>query len=98
MGTGLRRDDTGEGLTIKGLVEEQRGDTNGVLGERLEDRLRVVRAVVVAQPGVVAPDDEVRAAEVLAHQGMEPRLPRAGVAHRRRVDGQHYAVPRIVVL
>ena len=65
--------------------------------ELVEDLLRVVGAVVVADAGVVAADDEVRAAVVLAHDRVEDRLARAGVAHRRRVDGQQRAVRRVVV-
>src|SRR5919199_3515440 len=52
--------------TEKGVLEEERRDVELLLGEHLEDVLGVVGAVVVADAGVVAPDDEVGAAVVLA--------------------------------
>src|SRR5207249_3120576 len=51
----------------------------------VEEQLRVVGAVVAADPGVVPPHDEVGAAEVAPDDGVEDRLARAGVAHPGRV-------------
>ena len=48
--------------------------------------------VVVAHAGVVAPHDEVGAAVVLPHDGVEDGLPGAGVAHGRRQHGEMDAV------
>ena len=65
------------------MIEEQWLDAELAWCERAEDVVRVVRAVIAAHAGVVAPDDEVGAAVVLAHDGVENRLARAGVAHGR---------------
>ena len=60
--------------------------------------LRVVGAVVVADTRVVAADDEVRAAVVLADQRVEDRLARPGVAHGRGVDREQHPFRGVVVL
>jgi hypothetical protein len=44
------------------VLEAQRLDADLLGMEAVEDLLRVVGAVVVADAGMVAPDDEVRAA------------------------------------
>jgi len=79
------------------VVEEQRRYLERGRVEFLEYIMRVVRAVVVADAGVVAPHDEVGAAVVLADDGVEDGLARAGVAHRRRVDDQAHAAFGIIV-
>jgi len=66
------------------VLEEHRLDVELVRLELVEDQLRVVGAVVVADAGVVAADDEVRAAVVLAADRVPDRLARPGVAHRGR--------------
>ena len=80
------------------VIEEQRRDAQLARRELAEDVVRVVRAVVVADTGVVAADDEVRAAVVLAHQRVEDRFARPGVAHRRRQHAQQHAILRVVVV
>ena len=60
--------------------------------------LRVVGAVVGADAGVVAADDEVRAAVVLAADRVQDRLARAAVAHGGRERREQRAVRRVVVL
>ena len=50
----------------------------------VEDLLRVVGAVVVADAGVVAADDEVRGAVVAADDRVQDRLAGPGVVHLRR--------------
>ena len=47
--------------------------------------MRIEGAVVVADAGMVAPDDKVRAAKVLANEGMKQRLARARIAHLDRI-------------
>src|ERR1700686_2037140 len=47
----------------------------------IEDVMRIEGAVVVADAGMVSPNDKVRAAEVLANEGMKQRLARTGIAH-----------------
>ena len=73
---------------------------NPQLGRRkaIEDVLRVVRPVVVADAGMIAADDEMGAAVVLAHQRVEHGLARTGVAHRGGKTGEQHAIARIVAL
>ena len=59
--------------------------------------MRIIRAVIVADARMVAADDEVRAAEVFPHHGMENRFARTGIAHRSLEDAQENAVFRIIV-
>ena len=80
------------------MLEEQRRDPEVGRVELVEDSLRVVGAVVVSDTRMVAPDDEVRAAVVLARHRVEDRLARPGVPHRRRKDAEHDAIFRIVVV
>ena len=54
--------------------------------------LRVERAVVVAHASVVATDDQVRAAVVLAEQGVQQCLARTGITHIERVTGLDHGV------
>src|SRR5215217_3697106 len=56
------------------VLEEHRLDPELVRLELVEDELRVVRAVVRPDARVVAPDDEVRAAPVLAADRVPDRL------------------------
>jgi hypothetical protein len=47
---------------------------------------------------VVTADDEMRAAEVLPHDGMEDRFPRAGITHFGMERRQHGALAQIIML
>src|SRR3982750_2086526 len=80
----LRRGHRTALLAPERVLEEHRLDVELVRLELVEDQLRVVRPVVDPDPGVVAPDDEVRATVVLAADRVPDRLARAGVAHRSR--------------
>src|SRR5436190_17597307 len=62
------------------VLEEHRLDVELVRLELVEDELRVVRAVVVADAGVITADDEVGAAVVLAADRVPDRLARARIA------------------
>ena len=53
-------------LAPEGVLEQHRLDFELLRLELVEDELRIVGAVIVADARVVAPDDEVRAAVVLA--------------------------------
>jgi hypothetical protein len=85
-------------LAVEGVLEEHRLDVELVRLELVEDQLRVVRAVVGADARVVAADDEVRAAVVLAADRVPDRLARPRVAHRRRERGEDDAVGRVVAV
>ena len=79
------------------VVEEQRRDAERGGIELVENIVSVERAVVISDARVVAADDEVRAAVIFAHDRMEDRLRRAGVAHRRRQHAEQRAVRRIII-
>src|SRR5215831_20471743 len=75
----LRRRHLAADTAEEGVLEEHRLDVELVRRELVEDPLRVVRAVVVADARVVAADDEVRAAVVLAADRVPDRLARPRV-------------------
>jgi hypothetical protein len=65
-------------LAVGGVIGPVDLDLQRTLGHLLvEDRLRVEAAVVVADAGVVAADDQVAAAAVLAEHRVQHGLPRA---------------------
>ena len=80
------------------MLEEEHIDAQLARPKGLEDPVCVVGAVVAADPRVVAPDDEVRAAVVLAQDRVEHRLARPRVAHREREHRQQRAIGREVLL
>ncbi len=80
------------------MLEEHRLDVQLVGRELVEDVLSVVASVVVANAGVVPADDEVRAAVVLAADRVPDRLPRPGVAHRRREGREEHTCVRVVAV
>ena len=90
---GLRRRHRLRQLAEERVLVLERLDAQLAGLELVEDVLRVVGAVVVADAGVVAADDEVRAAVVPAHERVEDRLARAGVAHRGRVHARAGRAP-----
>src|SRR5262245_60142497 len=56
VGAGLARRHAGAAAAVEAVLEAQRGDPDLLGRVALEDALRVVGAVVVADAGVVAPD------------------------------------------
>src|SRR5690606_24092215 len=92
--TGLGGNDCLALPAVEGVLEHERRDVDQLRVELLEDELRVVRAVVVADAGMVAPDDEVRAAVVLAGNGVEDRLARARLTDRRGEGAKPEALSR----
>jgi hypothetical protein len=78
------------------MLEEHRFDVELVGLELVEDELCVVGAVVVAYAGVVAADDEMRAAIVLAADCVPNGLARPRVAHRRRKRGHDDTILRVI--
>jgi len=80
------------------MIEEHRSDCQQLRIKFAEDVVGVVSAVIVADPGVVAPNDKVRASVVLADDGMKDRFARPGISHRRRIDGQKGPGPGKVML
>ena len=84
VGARLRRRHALAPVAPEGVLEVQRRDAQLAGRELVEDLLRVVRAVVVADAGVVATDDEVRAAVVLAADRVQDRLASARRSASRR--------------
>ena len=56
------------------VLEHQRHDSEFARSEPLEDFLRVVTAVVIADAGVIAPDDKVGATIVAPDDGVKEAL------------------------
>src|SRR5580704_730773 len=96
MRTGLERRHRTASLAVKCVLEHQRRDPQFLRFEALEDLLRVVAAVVIADTGVIAPHDEMRASVVAPCDRMQYRLARAAVAHVRREHADHRAILRVV--
>ena len=82
---------------IKRVVDLQGPDGEAVGADLVEYAVRVVGPVVAAEPGMVAPHHQVRAPEVLAEEGVQQRLPGAGVAHLDGVAGLDHPSFREVV-
>src|SRR5262245_44834987 len=82
---GLRRRHSVTFPTVESDVDLQRLDMKRAVPQLIEDVMRIERTVIVADAGVVAPDDEVGAAEVLANEGMKHGLARARIAHLDRI-------------
>src|SRR6185312_1561719 len=88
--TGLRRRHAVTLPAIKGDVDLQRFGEECAVPQLVEDVLRVEGAIVAANAGVVASDDQVRAAEILADKSMKQCLARPGVTHFNRIARLNY--------
>ncbi len=85
-------------LTEKRMLELERRNSQFVEREAVHHQLRIVGAVVVPHSGVVAADDEVRAAVVLPTDRMPDCFARTGVTHRGREHAQHRAISGVVLV
>ncbi len=97
MRTRFCRNDLPALFAIKRVFEHQRRDADFFWLELVKDFLRVVRAIVIADAGVIAPDDDVRASVILAADRVKDRFARTRIAHRRGEYAEHHAVGRIVI-
>src|SRR5262249_17328982 len=98
VGTGLRRRHSITLAAVKSDVDLQRLGKKCAVPQLIEDVMRVEGTVVVADAGMVAPDDKVRAAEVLSNEGMQQGLARTGIAHLDWVARLNYRFgPEIIV-
>src|SRR5262249_27525552 len=68
VGAGLGGGHAHAAAAVEGVLEHERLDADLVATVVVEDLLRVVGSVIVADAGVVTPDDEMRAAIVLADE------------------------------
>jgi hypothetical protein len=82
-------------LAVERVGEEHRLDADA--GQVREQPLGLEVVVVFVDAGVVPPHDEVRAAVVLAHDGVENGLPRTGVQHPRGERRRHHRPGGVVV-
>ena len=68
-------------VAVERPVDLERLGFERALRDLVEDLLCVEGAVVVAHAGMVAADDQVAAAEVLAEERVQQRFARSGIAH-----------------
>ncbi len=85
-------------VAVEGDVYFQRLGPEAPCRQRIENMMRVERAVIIAHAGMIAPDDQVRAAEVLAQQRVQQRLARARVAHLDGIARLHDRAVHEIVL
>src|SRR5207248_1009794 len=95
---GLARCHSITDTTEEGMVEEHW--RNPQLGgiEIGKDIMGIIGAIVVAYASMITSHNEMRAAVVLAHQGVENGFARTGIAHRSRQHTQDHTLCRIIVL
>ena len=80
------------------MIKEHRDDAQLCRIELGKDVVRIIRSIIVADAGMVATDDEMRATIILAHQRVENGLARTSVAHRGRQYPEYDPVFWIVML
>src|SRR5690242_19500686 len=85
MRTGLRGRHSVTLATVESDINLQRLGEKRPGPQLIEDVVGVERTVIVANAGMVAPDDQMRTAEVLPNKSMKQRLARTGVAHLNRI-------------
>ena len=71
--------------TVESDINLQRLGEKRSRPQLIEDVVGIEWTVIVANAGVVAPDDKMRTAEVLTNKGMKQCLARTGVAHLNRI-------------
>src|SRR4029078_5666047 len=71
--------------TVESDINLQRLGKKRARPQLIEDVVGVERTVIVANAGVVAPDDKMRTTEVLPNKGMKQRLAPTCVAHLNRI-------------
>src|SRR5258708_34326327 len=80
----------------KGMLEEQRRDTEFDRVKLREDVVCIISAVVIAHPGMVTSYNKVRTTVILAYQRVKNRLTWTRVTHTRRKYTKHYPLVRII--
>src|SRR5229473_5246021 len=96
MRAGLVRSHRRASRTVESVLKSKRCDPDLGGRETLENLLSVVGAVVIADAGVVAPDDEMGASVVAPDYGVQHRLARPAVAHMCRHHREHRPPFRII--
>src|SRR5438067_599783 len=82
---GLARGHATAPVAIERHIDLERLAQKGTVPQLIEDVLSFERTIVAPNPRVVAPDDQMRAAEILADQRMDQRLTRSSVTHFDRI-------------
>ena len=99
MGAGLGARHALAGTAVEGVLELVRRKAESFrAAEFVEECLRVVRAVVIANSGRVPADDEMRAPVVPAYLPVVDGLARSCVAHCAREDSEHHTIGRVVAV
>src|ERR1700728_1002565 len=78
-------------LTVEGCIETDWRDAQLARLEFQKFPLRVVSTIEIADASMVASDNEVGAAVILARDSVEYGLARSRIAHRRRVQTEYGA-------
>src|ERR671932_144965 len=85
-------------LTVESVFKLHRHNTQFNWIELIKDVLSIVGTVIVTNTCMVAPDDEMSTAVVLADQGVENCFSWTGVAHVGWINCQNHSLFREVVL
>ena len=94
----LRRGQRAARAAVERRIKPERRHAEIARLEPIEDALRRQRLVVLADAGMVAPDDDLVDAVVLAGDGVEDRFARARVPHRRGERREDRPILRVVLL
>src|SRR6266516_176651 len=94
---GLRGCHRVAGATEEGVVEEHRCDAQLGRVELCKDVVSIIGTIVTPYTCMIAAYNEMRAAIVLAHQGMEDRFAWTSVTHGSRKHTQDDTTSRVVV-
>src|SRR6516164_2625291 len=70
---------------VKGDANLQRFGLKRAVPQLIENAMCIERTIIIANPRMVAPNDQVRATEILANQGMQQRLARTCITHFDRI-------------
>src|SRR5262245_29940032 len=85
MRTGLRCRHSVTLTAVESDINLQRFGEKRSRPQLIEDVVGIERTVIVPNARVVAPDDQVRTAEILPNKGVKQRFARAGVTHLNRI-------------
>jgi putative ABC transport system substrate-binding protein len=98
VGTGLRRRHSVTLSAVKSDVDLQRLGMKCASPQLIEGVMHIEGTIVIADAGMVAPDDKVRAAEVLANEGVKQRPVELGLAASfSRPGGNVTGIAQLVV-
>ena len=80
------------------MISTEDLDVECAFGNLLEYRLRIERAVIIANAGVVPSNDQVRSPNVLPEHGMQHRFTGARKQHVKAVAVNHYGIFREILV